>query len=186
MEDRKIIQLLLSRSENALPLLAGQYGKRLRSMALNILGSIRDAEEVVNDTYFAVWNAIPPQEPDPLCAFVYRVGRNTALKKQRDRDAQKRNSRYDVSLEELESCLSGVSLEDEFDARLLGRAIDRFLDTIPKDNRALFLRRYWFGDSVRDLALHFAMTENAVSARLSRIRGQLKAYLIKEGHLYEG
>ncbi len=185
MEDRQIIKLLFARAESAISALAEKFGKRLLATARNILGNFQDAEESVNDTYLAVWDTVPPREPEPLAGFVYKTGRNLALKKQRDQTAQKRDGRYDVSLEELAGCLAGVSLEDEIDARLLGRAIDRFLDTIPRDSRVLFLRRYWFGDSVKTLAGHFAMTENAVSVRLSRVRGQLKAYLIKEGHLYE-
>ncbi len=186
MEDRQIIRLLFARAEGAISALAAKFGRRLLSTAHNILDDFQDAEESVNDTYLAVWNAIPPREPDPLAGFVYKTGRNLALKKQRDRDAGKRNSRYDVSLEELAGCLSGASLEDEIDARLLGRAIDRFLDTVSRDSRVLFLRRYWFGDSIPELAILFSMTENAVTVRLSRTRGQLKAYLIKEGFLYEG
>ncbi len=121
-----------------------------------------------------------------MAGYVYKTGRNLALKKQRDRDADKRCSRYDLSLAELENCLAGTSLEDEIDARLLGRAIDRFLDTVSRDSRVLFLRRYWFGDSIPELAIHFSMTENAVTVRLSRVRAQLKTYLTKEGFLYEG
>ncbi len=181
MEDRQIIKLLFARTESAISALAAKFGRRLLSTAQNILDDLQDAEESVNDTYLAVWNAIPPQEPEPLSGFVYKTGRNLALKKQRFRDAGKRGSRYDLSLEELSGCLAGVSLEDEIDARLLGRAIDRFLDTLPKTGRVLFLRRYWFGDSIRELASHFAMTENAVTVRLSRIRSQLKIYLTEEG-----
>lgn len=183
MEDRKIIQLFFARAEGAIEVLAQKFGPRLLATARNILGSHEDAEESVSDTYLAVWNAIPPKEPDPLSGFVFKTGRNLALKKLRDRSALKRNPQYDLSLDELAGCLGGASLEDEFDARLLGRTIDRFLDTIAKDSRVIFLRRYWFGDSVKEIAKHFAMTENAVSVRLSRTRTQLKSYLIKEGFL---
>ncbi len=186
MEDRQIIRLLFARAENAISALAAKFGNRLFATARSILDDHRDAEEAVNDTYLAVWNAIPPQEPEPLAGFVYKTGRNLALKKQRSRDAGKRCSRYDISLEELEGCLAGTSLEDEIDARLLGRTIDRFLGTVSQDSRVLFLRRYWFGDSIPELAVSFSMKENAVSVRLSRIRSQLRDYLIKEGFLHEG
>ena len=185
MEDREIIRLFLDRDENALKALGQKYGRRLLATARNILGSAQDAEECVNDTYLAVWNAIPPREPSPLAGFVYKTGRNLALKALRHRTAEKRDSRYDVSLEELASCIPGRCLEEDFEAKLLGQAIDAFLDTLPKSSRVLFLRRYWFGDSVKDIARHFAMSENAVSVRLNRTRNQLKAYLIKEGYLYE-
>lgn len=185
MNDRKILSMLLKRAEGAIEAMAQKFGQRLLATARNILGNFQDAEESVSDTYLAVWNAVPPKEPDPLSGFVYKTGRNQALKRLRYETACKRDSSYDVSLEELSGCIAGVSLEDEFDARLLGRAIDRFLDTISKTSRILFLRRYWFGDSVKEIAQHFDMTENAVSVRLGRTRGQLRTYLIKEGLLHD-
>ena len=181
MEDQKIIKLLWDRAESAIEALAKKFGKRLMAIAMNILGNARDAEECVNDTYLAVWNAIPPAKPDPLAGYVMRTGRNLALKKLRENTAQKRDSRYDLSLDELAEALSGGTLEEFIEAQELGRAIDRFLDTLNKENRILFLRRYWFGDSVKELAAAFSMTENAVSVRLSRIRDKLRDFLIKEG-----
>ena len=183
MEDKRIIQLFFARAEDAIGALAKKFGARLLATARNILGTAEDAEESVSDTYLAVWNAIPPKKPDPLAGFVFKTGRNLALKKLRDRTAGKRDSRYDVPLDELAGCIAGSSLEDEFDARLLGRAVDRFLNTLPRDSRIMFLRRYWFGDSVKDIARHFSLSENTVSVRLSRVRTQLKSYLIKEGFL---
>lgn len=149
MNDNKIMALLWSRSEEAIPALAKRFGQRLQRTARNILGSIRDAEESVSDTYLALWNAIPPQKPDPLPPFVYQTGRNQALKKLRGRSAQKRSGNYDLSLEELEECIPGPALEETVAARELGSAIDRFLDLQSPLTRAVFLRRYWFGDSVR-------------------------------------
>lgn len=180
MEDKKIIALLFARAEDAIELMARRFGKRLYRTAMNILGIREDAEEAVSDTYLAVWNAIPPGRPDPLAGFVYKTGRNQALDRLRRENAQKRSG-YDIPLDELADCLSGASLEDEIDARLLGRAIDRFLDTVPKDTRVLFLRRYWFGDSVKQIAFDRGLTANAVSVRLSRTREQLRAYLTGEG-----
>lgn len=181
MEDKKIIELLWKRAESALDALARKFGRRLLYTAMNILGNPQDAEEAVNDTYLALWNAIPPQKPDPLAGYVHRTGRNIALKKYRYKSAQKRAAQYDMSLEELSGVLPGPSFEEQMDARQLGRAIDAFLDTISKENRILFLRRYWFGDSVKHLAKAMGFSENTVSVRLSRIRGQLKDYLNKEG-----
>ena len=182
MEDRAIIKLLFDRAEAAIDALAMRFGARLHQIAMNILCSARDAEECVNDTYLALWDAIPPQRPDPLCAYTYRVGRNIALKKLRSNSAQMRNSAYDVSLDELAGCMGGDSAWQALDARELGRSIDRFLGTQSKDNRVIFLRRYWFGDSVKDIARAMAMTEGAVSVRLNRTRGALKHYLNKEGY----
>lgn len=181
MEDRHIIKLLFDRAEGAIEALAQKFGGRLYTCAMNILGDHRDAQECVNDTYLALWNTIPPQKPDPLSAYAYRVGRNTALKRLRENTAEKRNSAYDLSLDELAGCIPDPAFEDTLDARALGRAIDAYLDTVGKDSRIVFLRRYWFGDSVKDIAAAMGMTENAVSVRLSRTRGGLKDYLNKEG-----
>lgn len=183
MDDRHVVALFLRRAETAIDVLAARYGKRLHRMALNILGDREDAEECVNDTYLAVWNTIPPNEPEPLSAYVLRIGRNTALKRLRGNMAQKRNSTYDLSLEELSGCIGGGDLNEALDARALGQAIDTFLDTLPKENRILFVRRYWFGDSVRSIAQATGLTENTVSVRLNRTRGKLKDYLTQEGFL---
>lgn len=176
----KITKLLLQRSESAIAELAREFGRRLYLTALNILNIHEDAEESVSDTYLAVWNAIPPKQPEPLAPFVYKTGRNIALNRLRHRTARKRSS-YEVSLDELSACIAGPDLWETLDARALGRAIDRFLDTLNQSNRVMFLRRYWFGDSVRDIARHFDLTENAVSVRLNRTRSKLKLYLTEEG-----
>ena len=181
MEDIRILQLLWERSENAVAALAARFGKRLYRTALNILSVPEDAEEAVNDTYLALWDAIPPARPDPLGAFVYRVGKNTALKHLRCRTAQKRDSSYDLCLEELSGILPGPSIEETLDARALGQQIDLFLGTLDVHSRQLFVRRYWFGDSIRDLSRTMGVSENVLSVRLHRIRSKLKDHLCKEG-----
>lgn len=185
MEDRKILELLWNRLDSAIDALAAKFGKLLYQIALNILNSHPDAEESVNDTYLAIWNAVPPQRPDPLAGFVYRIGRNTALKRLRQNTAQKRNSTYDLSLDELSGSIPDSALEETLDARELGRAIDRFLGEQTADNRIIFLRRYWFGDSVGSIAKLMNLRENTVSVRLNRIRADLKTYLTKEGFIHE-
>ena len=182
MEDQKIIKLLFARSEAALTALARRFGQRLHQTAMSILGSFRDAEETVNDTYLAVWNTIPPAKPDPLAPFVYKIGRNTALNRLRSNLAQKRNGTYDLSLDELAGAIPGSALEEQVEAQELGRAIDAYLDTLSYENRNIFLRRYWFGDSVKAIAKAFSLTQNTVSVRLSRMRSGLRTYLIKEGY----
>ncbi len=183
MDDKLILRLLWQRAEQALAALTEKYGKGLYRLAMNILNCHRDAEETVNDTYLSLWNAIPPAQPDPLSGYVYRVGRNTALKRLRENTALKRCSRYDVSLDELAGYLSGNTLEEEYDAILLGQCIDRFLDTLNRQNRRIFLRRYWFGDSLETLAKEESLSQNALSVRLLRLRKQLKDYLYKEGFM---
>lgn len=181
MDDKTILQLLWQRAESALTALAEKYGKGLYRLAMNLLNSQPDAEETVNDTYLSLWNAIPPAKPNPLSAYIYRVGRNTALKRLRENSALKRCSRYDVSLDELAGTLSGATLEEEYNAVLLGQCIDRFLDTLSPQNRRIFLRRYWFGDSIETLAREESLSPNSLSVRLLRLRKQLKDYLLKEG-----
>lgn len=184
MDDRQILKLFFVRAEGAIEALAEKFGNTLERIAMNILENREDAQESTNDTYLALWNAIPPQEPEPLAPYVYRTGRNVALKHLAYANAQKRCSRYDVSLEELSGCLPGEDLEQKVDARAVGQAMDAFLQTQSRENRYIFLRRYWYGDSVRDIAGALKMQENAVSVRLNRLRGKLKDYLIKEGFYY--
>ncbi len=181
MEDQKIVALLFERAEQALAALSEAFGKRLFATAKNILGDDRDAEEAVNDTYLAVWNTIPPARPDPLAGYVLRIGKNIALKALRRRTALKRRGDYELSLDELCDILPGSTLEQTLDARLLGQAIDKFLSSLPAQQRRLFLRRYWFGDSVRQLSEEYRLPQNTVSVRLHRIRQHLRDHLNKEG-----
>lgn len=185
MDDRQILKLFFARAEGAIEALAEKCGNTLECIAMNILENREDAQESTNDTYLALWNAIPPRVPEPLAPYVYRTGRNIALKHLAYANAQKRCSRYDMSLEELSGCLPGDDLEQAgVAARAVGRAMDRFLETQSRENRYIFLRRYWYGDSVRDIATALKMQENAVSVRLNRLRGKLKEYLVKEGYHY--
>lgn len=181
MDDKEIIRLLFARAEEALDALAQKFGSGVRRLARNILPSPQDAEEAVSDTWVAIWNAIPPASPDPLAPYVYRVCRNTALNRLRHESARKRSA-YEVSLDELSDALAGPGLEETLEARELGQAIDRWLDTQSRENRVIFLRRYWFGDSIRDIAAMTGLRENAVSVRLNRLRKKLKDHFIKEGY----
>lgn len=182
MDDHRIIQLFFERSEQAITELAQKYGALCTKIANNILNNPLDAEECVNDTYLGVWNAIPPQRPDPLMSYVCRITRNLAIKKYHANTAAKRNSIYDVALDELENCFpAATSVEDTFDAKELARIIDDFLETLDRANRVLFVRRYWYSESISDLARLFRTSNHNVSVRLFRIREKLKQYLIKEG-----
>ena len=185
MEDNHIIKLLFARSESAIAALAKRFGSRLLSLAVNILGSHRDAEECVSDTYLALWNIIPPEHPQPLAPYVYKVGRYIALKRLRSNNAQMRCSAYDLSLDELAGCLPDDSTERTLQARELGRAIDRFLNRQSKSSRVIFLRRYWFGDGIEEISKAMGLSPGAVTTRLSRTRSALKDYLEQEGYSYE-
>lgn len=182
LEDSKIIELFYERSEQAIVELSKKYGSVCTKVAENILHTRLDSEECVNDAYLGVWNTIPPQKPDPLLSYVCRIVRNLAVKRYHSNTAAKRNSIYDVSLDELENCFSVLnSTEDEIDTRETARIIDRFLETLDKENRIMFVRRYWYSDSITDLAELFHTSSHNISVRLSRTREKLRKYLIKEG-----
>lgn len=176
MDDRTLIQSLVDRIETVFEALAQRFGPRLTSIAMNILDNSEDTEECVNDTYLAIWNAIPPANPDPLAPYVYRTGKNIALNRFRAQHTQKRSG-YELSLEELAACIPAPNPD-----RDLGRGLNDWLETLSKKDRAIFLLRHWFGDSVKSIAKGMAMTEGAVSVRLHRLKNQLKEYLTKEGY----
>ncbi len=182
MTDEKIIDLLFERSEQAVTELDRKHGAAVSRVARNILGNVQDAEECVNDTYLAVWNVIPPSRPSPLRTFVCKIARNLATARYHANTAAKRNSQYDAALEELEEYLpDSGSVEDEIEARELAKAINDFLAELGYSDRFIFTRRYWYSDSVQDIAKMAGTTANSLAVRLFRIRGKLKNYLTKEG-----
>ena len=184
MTDTEIINLFFERSEQAITELARKHGNAVARVARNILGNEQDTEECVNDTYLGTWKAIPPNRPSPLRTFVCKIARNLATMKYHANTAEKRNSHYDVALDELEDCFSdGKSIEDEYDAKALSDAINSFLATLNYTDRFIFTRRYWYSDPLQDIAKMANTTTNSVTVRLFRIREKLKHYLVKEGLL---
>ena len=184
MEDAQIIDGFFRRDPEAITAVQEKYEKRCLAAAGHILPDRRDAEECVNDTYLAVWNAIPPQKPDPLRTFVCKIARNLAAAKYHANTAKKRNSRYDAALDELEGCLAaGGSVEEAYDAKELSEAINAFLSSLSYTDRFLFVRRYWYSDSMQDIAAMIGSTANSVAVRLYRLREKLRHYLIREGLL---
>lgn len=182
MEDNQIIDLYLLRSESAITETDIKYGRLCRKLATNVLSNQEDAEECVNDTYLGVWNAIPPQQPLSLCAFVCRIARNLALKKYEYVSAAKRNPQTAVSLTELEDCISGSDMvEEEIENNRIEKAISDFLRTLDYDSRNVFLRRYWYFDSITDIEKRFNISSSKATTMLFRTRMKLKAYLQKEG-----
>ena len=182
LDDSKIIDLFFERSEQAIDELSVKYGSVCSSVAFNILNNRQDAEECVNDAYVGVWNTVPPQRPDPLLSYLCRIVRNLAVKKYRANTAAKRNSFYDVALDELENCFpSSASVEQEVNAAETARIIDGFLGTLDRESRVLFVRRYWYCDSIEQLAELFSTSRHNVSVRLFRVRERLRKYLVKKG-----
>lgn len=184
MEDSKIIALFFARSEQAISELSGKYGKLCFRIASNILGNEEDAEECVNDAYLGAWNTIPPQKPNPLQTYICKIVRNVATSKYHSNTALKRNSHYDLALEELEFCLvSPETVESRLRAKELSHLLDRFLASLDQRSRVMFVRRYWYSDSVSDIASAFRMRPNSVSVQLSRIRNKLRKFLVQEGYM---
>lgn len=180
MDDQSIVQLFFERSERALAELDAKYGKLCHTLSRNILNSRQDAEECVNDAYLGVWNTVPPARPDPLRAYLCKIVRNVSLKLYHRKRAEKRNSAYDVAMQELEDCLPAPNtVESELEAKELARAIEGFLDTLSGENRVIFLRRYWFSDPYADIAKRTGISEKSVSMRLVRIRKQMRQYLVE-------
>ena len=178
MDDEKIIELLFNRSEQAIEEVDKKYGKTCHNISYNILHNKLDAEECVNDAYLGAWNAIPPARPNPLLTYLCKIVRNLSLKRYEFNTAIKRNSTYDVAMEELESCLSSPeTVESEIALKELTHIIENFLDSLSTENRVIFLRRYWFSDTYSDIAARVGMTEKNVSVRLTRIREKLRNYL---------
>ncbi len=183
MDDKSIIDLYLDRSENAISETSEKYGKYCFSIAFNILSDKEDSEESVNDTYLAAWNNIPPRVPSILSTFLGKITRNISLNRWKSRRAYKRGGgEVPLALDELEECVStGESVEETFEKKELLRSVNRFLDALPDMERNLFVCRYWYLDSIHDIALRFGFTESKVTSMLHRIRGKLRKHLEKEG-----
>lgn len=182
MDDRQIIELFLAREERAIAELQQKYGGYCRAIAYRILGDARDAEEIENDCYLKVWNAIPPNEPDPLSSYVSMICRRTALSRAEAASAQKRGGgQLPAVLDELESVLSAEDSADFDDAVALRDALNRFLRALPQRQRNIFLQRYWYFRPIGEIAAEFSTSESSVSVTLHRIRKKLKDFLEKEG-----
>ena len=182
MEDSKIIELYFDRSESAIQETQSKYGRYCYYIAYHILHTDHDAEECVNDTYLNVWNVIPPQKPKDLKAFVGKITRNLALNRYDYNTAQKRASIFDVALDELHECVQGkeFAIDEEL---IFKELVNRFLDSLPKQNRIIFLQRYWYFCPIKEIATNLGISKNNVKVILHRVREQFKNYLNKQGVL---
>jgi len=184
MEDTKIIQLYWERDQSAITETARKYGNYCTVIAKNILGNNEDAEECVNDTYMNAWNSIPPCKPDMLSAFLGKITRNLSCNRYKYNNADKRGgSEITAVLDELGGCVSGKdNVEQEIEYKELVKAIDSFLDTLSPEKRSIFICRYWYTDSISEIAKQFNMRENTVSMTLNRIRLKLQKHLMERGY----
>lgn len=177
-DDEKIIEMFFRRSEQGIRELDIKYGKICHKLSYNIVNNRQDAEECVNHAYLGVWNTIPPARPDPLLAYILKIVRNISLKVYWRKEAAKRSSHYTIALEEIEAGIADQkAVEDEIEARELACIIENFLDTLTRENRVIFMRRYWFSDSYKEISELMGLSEKNISVRLSRIRRKMKEYL---------
>lgn len=177
-DDEKIIELFFARDQQGIQELDSKYGKACHSFSYHIVNDRNDAEECVNEAYFGAWNAIPPANPDPLLSYLLKIVRNISLKLYWRKEAAKRSGHYKIALEEIEGYIADQkTVEDEIEVRELARIIGEFLDTLTLENRVIFMRRYWFSDSCKDIAEFVGLSEKNISVRLTRIRQKMKSYL---------
>lgn len=183
MNDREIIKLYFSRAESAVEMTNTKYRNYLIKIALNILQSLQDSEEAVNDTYLALWNCIPPNCPNDLATFSAKILRRICVDRLKKQNAQKRGGGEIVLiLDELSECIpSRTNTEDEFMSAELSKSINTFLYTLPDVKRNVFINRYFYAEPVKNIARDFGYSESKVKSILSRTAKQLKEHLHKEG-----
>lgn len=184
MDDSGIIQLFIKRDERALEEAQRKYFRYCISIANNILKNMEDAEECVNDAFLAAWRLIPPNDPYSLATFLGRLTKNSAINMMKTRLTQKRGGgETELVYEELEECVArGGGVEDAFEKHELERIINQFLGRLPKSNRKMFMLRYWYCYSVREIAELLGKSENTVSVTLNRTRTKLRDLLKKRGY----
>lgn len=180
MDDREIVRLFFARDEQAIAHTSEKYGRKLRFLAKNIVEDEETARECENSTYFEAWNAIPPHDPaEYLFPFLARIARHLALNVCRSRNQQKRSAILCQLTEEMEQCLPGPG---HLDDGALKEILNNFLANLPEKKRNIFLRRYWYMDSIDTIARRYAITQSSVKTTLFRTRNQLRTYLQEEGY----
>lgn len=183
MEDERLIQLFWNRSETAIQETSNKYGSYLHRISMNIVQSAEDASECVNDTYFKVWNSIPPQWPQRFKSWIGRIVRNISLDCYKREHAAKRGGHgTDILLSELEQCIPCQNWKKEQSSdEMIVEIINQFLQEQKKENRMIFIRRYWYGDSIKEIAGKLNMKESKVKTSLYRSRNKLRSCLEKGG-----
>ena len=181
MEDAKIIELFFQRNEQAVKETDTAYGRKLYVLSNNILDNREDAEESVSDTYMETWNSIPPKPPKFFYAFLASICRNMSFNRLDWRLAAKRNAEVVSLTQELEMCIPDSRQDGEMDRRELRRVLETFLDSLSKESRLIFLRRYLYVDTVAEIAARYGISESKVKTQLHRTRAKLHTHLKKEG-----
>ena len=184
LSDETIVALYWSRSETAISETEVKYGSYCRSIARNILSDREDTEECVNDTYLDAWNCMPPHKPTVLSTFLGKITRRISIDRWRRKNAEKRGGGVmDAVLDELYDCASPDDTETALEQNEMARLIGTFLDGLPKDERRVFLCRYWYMESVSDIARAYGFTTGKTASMLHRTRGKLRTFLEGEGYL---
>ena len=179
LDDFEIVSLYHARNEQAVEVTEKQYGQYCRTVSMNILHSEPDAEECVNDTWVAAWNTMPPKWPQNLCAYLGKLTRNLSINRLKALRREKRDASLTVALEELEDV---IPAPDDTEATVICSWLDEYLGTLGQLDRQLFVERYWYGHSVKDLARHHGLTANAATKRITRTREGLRDFLIERGY----
>ncbi len=182
MDDKKIVEMIYDNNEEGLRAAEKKYGGLCRSIADNILTQNEDREECVNDAMLALWNNIPPEKPDNLCAYISRLVKNIALKRTRSNNMWKRCANYNSAGEELLDLIpDGKTLAEEYEAKRTGEIINKFLGTLSKRDRDVFVLRYWYRDTVPEVSRRTGLSESLIKSLCERLRKRLREELAKEG-----
>ena len=183
MQDERIVSLYFKRDENAIRETEKKYGRYLTKIAHNILVDLEDCKECVNTTYFKAWTSIPPHKPSALAAYLGKITRECAIEVFRTQHRKKRSgSEYELSLSELDECIpTKESTESQVEFALLTEALNTFLYSLTSEERCVFVGRYYYMDSIKNISFYYGMSETKVKSMLFRMRNRLKNYLEKEG-----
>ena len=179
LNDHEIVALYHARDEQAIEFSQKQYGRYCHTVSMHILHSQPDAEECVNDTWVAAWNSMPPKWPQNLCAYLGKLVRNISINRLKALRRECRDATLTVAFEELEDI---IPAPDETESSVICGWLDEYLGTLPQLDRQLFVGRYWYNHSVKELARHYGMTANAATKRITRAREGLRAYLTERGY----
>ena len=181
MEDKQIIELYWARDEEAIRQTETSYGRKLHALSDRIVCSREDAQECVSDTYLKAWNTIPPQRPTYLFAYLAMICRCLSMDRLDWNNALKRKADIVSLTAEMELCIPDCSRGQELEGAQIGEILNHFLATLPRESRRIFLRRYWFTDSVAEIAARYGITQSKVKTQLHRTRNKLRCFLEKEG-----
>ncbi len=185
MDDIKIVEMYLKREEEAIKFTSDKYGARLKKLAYTIVNDIQTAQECENDTYLQAWKLIPPNEPrDYFYPFLARIIRHISLNCCREKSALKRSAYICELSDEMQECLPAAqNVEETINKMLLGEAINGFISTLNEEKRNIFLRRYWFMDSIEEISNRYEISKSKVKTILYRIRKQFRRFLEKEDYM---